>query len=241
MTQTWLEQTDPKVTQKWLKRVFFESFLSLLWVFFESFLSHLGSLWGGALGVTFESLLGHFNPFWVSVKFAVRSCWGFLHMRCWMLAAEHPKKVSRKPSQAFWPGVSKSPHAPKRTHKAKKLHEQHQRTFWTIRGGYRSFSSKTWVLRQIAPESSPERLAKSLSHSFFVVPFLSPRKVLTQPLLSWDFLGTFLRPFQELFLSRISKPAVVWGARGSLDVFLFEAFCIQNSFRVITLKYALLR
>ena len=33
---------------------------------------------------------------------------------------------------------------------------------------------KTRVLRQIAPESSPERLAKSLSHSFFVAPCLSP-------------------------------------------------------------------
>ena len=32
------------------------------------------------------------------------------------------------------------------------------------------------VLRQIATESSPERSAKSLSHSFFVVPFLSPTK-----------------------------------------------------------------
>ena len=41
--------------------------------------------------------------------------------------------------------------------------------FWTIRGGYRSLSSKTRVLRQIAPESSPERSGKSLSHSFFVV------------------------------------------------------------------------
>ena len=29
-------------------------------------------------------------------------------------------------------------------------------------------------MRQIAPESSPERSANSLSHSFFVVPFLSP-------------------------------------------------------------------
>ena len=36
---------------------------------------------------------------------------------------------------------------------------------------------KTRVLRQIAPESSPERSAKSLSHSFFVVPFLSPKVV----------------------------------------------------------------
>ena len=37
-----------------------------------------------------------------------------------------------------------------------------------------SLPNKTRVLRQITPESSPERSAKSLSHSFFVVPFLSP-------------------------------------------------------------------
>ena len=63
---------------------------------------------------------------------------------------------------------------PKRTHKTKKSHE-HQRVFWTPRGGYQSLPSKTRVLKQIAPESSPERSAKFLSHSFFVVPFL-PRK-----------------------------------------------------------------
>ena len=38
-----------------------------------------------------------------------------------------------------------------------------------------SLPSKTRVLRRIASESSPERSAKSLSHSFFVVPFLSRR------------------------------------------------------------------
>ena len=58
---------------------------------------------------------------------------------------------------------------PKRTHKAKTSQCEHQRIFWTIRGGYRSLPSKTGVLMQIAPESSPERSAKSLSHSFFVV------------------------------------------------------------------------
>ena len=42
--------------------------------------------------------------------------------------------------------------------------------------GYRSLPSKTRVLRQITPESSPERSAKSLSHSFFVVPFLPPNQ-----------------------------------------------------------------
>ena len=41
-------------------------------------------------------------------------------------------------------------------------------------GGVLVIPSKTRVLRQIAPESSPERLARSLSHSFFVVPSLSP-------------------------------------------------------------------
>ena len=46
--------------------------------------------------------------------------------------------------------------------------------FSELRGVSGSLPSKTRVLRQIAPESSPERSAKSLSHSFFVVPFLSP-------------------------------------------------------------------
>ena len=58
---------------------------------------------------------------------------------------------------------------PKKNPKAKKSHEQRQRVFWTIRGGYRSLPFKTRVLRQIAPESS----AKSLSQKFFGVPFLS--------------------------------------------------------------------
>ena len=64
---------------------------------------------------------------------------------------------------------------PKRTHKAKNSREQHQRIFWTIRGGYRSLSSKTRVLRQITPASSPERSAKSLSHSFFCGAFSAPK------------------------------------------------------------------
>ena len=78
---------------------------------------------------------------------------------------------------------------PKRTHKAKKSHEQHQRIFWTIRGGYRSLPSKTKVLRQISPESSPERSAKSLSHSFFVVPFLSPILGEELPVLAFTGAG----------------------------------------------------
>ena len=55
-----------------------------------------------------------------------------------------------------------------------KSHKQHQRIFWTIRGGYRSFPSKTRVFRQIALEVSPKHLAKSLSHWFFVMPFSVP-------------------------------------------------------------------
>ena len=62
---------------------------------------------------------------------------------------------------------------PKKNPKAKKPHEQRQRIFWTIRGAYRSLPIKTRVLRQIAPESSPESSAKSLSQKFFGVPFLS--------------------------------------------------------------------
>ena len=38
--------------------------------------------------------------------------------------------------------------------------------------GYRSLPIKTRALRQIAPESSPESSAKSLSQKFFGVPFL---------------------------------------------------------------------
>ena len=43
-------QSDLKLTQKWLRTHF--------WVIFESLSSHLASLWGGALEVTFESLFG---------------------------------------------------------------------------------------------------------------------------------------------------------------------------------------
>ena len=39
---------------------------------FESILSHLGSLWGETLRVTFESLLGHFNSLWLSVDLGAR-------------------------------------------------------------------------------------------------------------------------------------------------------------------------
>ena len=53
-------------------------------------------------------------------------------------------------------------------------------------------SRTSWVLKQIARESSPERSAKSLSHSFFVGPFLSPKNVqqrrnLPQTLLARNF------------------------------------------------------
>ena len=68
VTQKWLGQTDPKATQNWLKSDYGPHF----WVNFGSLLSHLGSLWGGTLGVTFESLLGHFNSFWASVDLGAR-------------------------------------------------------------------------------------------------------------------------------------------------------------------------
>ena len=64
MTQKWLKSGSGRPTPKWPK--------SDSGPIFESFLSYLGSLWGGALGVTFESLLGHFNPFWVSVDLGAR-------------------------------------------------------------------------------------------------------------------------------------------------------------------------
>ena len=63
----------------------------------------------------------------------------------------------------------------KGSHKARKSHEQRQRIFWTVRGGYRSLPIKTRVLRQIAPQSSSESSAKPLSLKFFQVPFLSLR------------------------------------------------------------------
>ena len=67
----------------------------------------------------------------------------------------------------------------------KTSHEQHQRIFWTIRGAYRSLPSKT---RLFAPESSPERSAKSLSHCFFCPIILrcqSIRQVLGEEPNSW--------------------------------------------------------
>ena len=54
-----------------------------------------------------------------------------------------------------------------RTNSTKEFSEQFE-------GFIGSLPNKTRVLRQITPESSPERSANSLSHSFFVVPFLSP-------------------------------------------------------------------
>ena len=61
----------------------------------------------------------------------------------------------------------------KRTQKAKKRTNS-TKDFLNNSGVTGSTPSKARVLRQIAPESSPECSAKSLSHSFFVVPFLSP-------------------------------------------------------------------
>ena len=59
---------------------------------------------------------------------------------------------------------------PKRASKAQKSHEQTAPKNCLINS--RVLPKKTRVLRQIAPESSPESSAKSLSHTFFV-PFLS--------------------------------------------------------------------
>ena len=62
----------------------------------------------------------------------------------------------------------KGPTKPKsRTSSTKTISEQFE-------GAIGSLPCKTRVLRQIAPKSSPERSGKSLSHSFIVVPFLSP-------------------------------------------------------------------
>ena len=63
---------------------------------------------------------------------------------------------------------------PKRTHKAKNRANSTKEFAEQFDGVTGSLPSKTRVLRQIAPESSPERSAKSLSRSFFVVPLLSP-------------------------------------------------------------------
>ena len=55
------------------------------------------------------------------------------------------------------------------------LHENSTKEFpEQFEGAIGSIPSKTRVSRQIAPESSPERSAKTLAHSFFVGPFLSP-------------------------------------------------------------------
>ena len=76
MTQKWPRQTDPKVTPNWLKSVSGPH----VWVIFESLLSHLGSLLGVGLEVTFGSLLGHFNSFWASIELGARP---LLNARFW--------------------------------------------------------------------------------------------------------------------------------------------------------------
>ena len=70
-------------------------------------------------------------------------------------------------SPPFWvdilSGAKKDLTKPKnRTDSTKEFSEQFE-------GATGSLPSKTRVLRQITPESSPERSAKSLSHNFFVV------------------------------------------------------------------------
>ena len=94
-----------------------------------------------------------------------------LQNRTWYQTRKHDCAKARLRNPEFWKNFIQEP---QRTHEAKKSHEQHQRIFWTIRRGYRSLPSKTRVSRQITPESSPERSPKSLSHGFFVAPFLSP-------------------------------------------------------------------
>ena len=69
--------------------------------------------------------------------------------------------------------------------------------------GYRSLPSQAWVVRQIAPESSSERSAKSLSRSFFVVPFLSPKKGTT--VVTGDFAGIGLLPVRAKRVLRNDK------------------------------------
>ena len=59
-----------------------------------------------------------------------------------------PEPLSKKRlPQPYYASLNQEP---KRTHKAKKSHEQHQRIFWTIRGVTESLPSKTRVLGQIA-------------------------------------------------------------------------------------------
>ena len=81
---------------------------------------------------------------------------------------QNPPQASFEVIFQVWPSImsQKGLTKPKnRTNSTKEASEQ-------TRGDYQA--SKTRVLRQIAPESSPQRSAKSLSNSFFMVPFLSP-------------------------------------------------------------------
>ena len=83
----------------------------------------------------------------------------------------HLLGVKRKSGRIFQQrrksGAKKDPQS------TKKSHEQHQRIFWTIWGHYSlTIKQGPRVLRQIAPESSPESSAKSLLQKFLGVPFL---------------------------------------------------------------------
>ena len=71
--------------------------------------------------------------------------------------------------------------APERAHKVQKVARTAPNTFLN---NSRALPNKTRVLRQIEPESSPERSGKSLSHNFFVVPFLSLTKSIVKILPS---------------------------------------------------------
>ena len=134
------------------------------------------------------------------------NCWVKFSHRVVIQATAEPlgQEPLHAPSLiASFPGELRGPHwglfqEPKRNPKAKKSHEQRQRSFWTIRGGYRSLPIKTRVFRQITPESSPESSAKSLSQKFFGVHFLSLTffvlKFVRSRVFGRDFFNRFQSP-----------------------------------------------
>ena len=94
-----------------------------------------------------------------------------------------PKKFGEAGSAALFSGAKSLNGLTKpknRTKSTKELSEQ----FEGVTGHY---PVKQGVFGRIAPESSPKRSAKSLSHSFFVVPFLSPIFVSTL----WEKMMSF--------------------------------------------------
>ena len=122
------------------------------------------------------------------------------------------------------PEILKSPQSvendqePRKNPKAKKSHKQRQKCFWTIFwGGCRSLPIKTRVLRQSAPENSPENSAKSLSQKFFGVPFLSLKRGRSDHLLeipeNWGAANGGLRD------GGLRKSEDIWGKRPFSSVF----------------------